>query len=249
MVLSITGMHRSGTSLVTSWVKRCGLITDQGNVLPPVPGNKMGFFEDADFMYLQEKSILRQNRFSGGWKITAFNELDFSMSDIMIAKEIISIRQNRLDGNWGWKDPRTCLFLNEWKELIPNLKTIIVWRPCDQVVYSLIIRWIRKFSRKLYIDPFWAIRVWNAYNLSALDFACKFPNDVIIVPLEWILKNDQAFLERVNTQFGFSLSYKSIQTVYKPELLTINSPSYLKKMCSIFVDNNVEEKLLSLSPI
>ena len=71
MVLSITGMHRSGTSLVASWLNLCGLILDQGRVIPPLIGNKKGFFEDLDFVLLQEKSIMQQIPFSGGWKVTS----------------------------------------------------------------------------------------------------------------------------------------------------------------------------------
>ncbi|MBT3241494.1 MAG: hypothetical protein HN357_11455 [Chloroflexi bacterium] len=249
MVLSITGMHRSGTSLVASWLNLCGLILDQGRVIPPLIGNKKGFFEDLDFVLLQEKSIMQQIPFSGGWKVTSSQELQFSKSETKIAKEIISLRQDQLDCDWGWKDPRTCLFLHQWKELIPDLKTIIVWRPCDQVVHSLIRRWTRKISRKLILDPIWAIRVWNAYNYSALNYALCFPKDVIIVPLERLLSNDQAILDYVNDRFRLSLSHKSIQTVYEQEMLEQNPPGYLREICSLLGNKKIEDRLLSWSPI
>jgi len=249
MVLSITGMHRSGTSLLASWINACGLTLDQGRVIPPGVGNKRGFFEDLDFVLLQEKSIIRQNRFSGGWKTSSFQELRFSKNEIKTAREIISLRQDQLISDWGWKDPRTCLFLRQWKELIPDLKTIVVWRPCNQVAYSLTRRWNRRPSRKLIIDPLWAIRVWKAYNYSALQFASSFPEDVIIVPLEKLLENDQVILTHINNQFGMSLQYKSIQTIYEREMLKQESPTYLKKLCSMMGDEKIEELLLSYSHI
>jgi hypothetical protein len=249
MVLSISGMHRSGTSLVTSWINQCGLVTDQGNVLSPQPSNIMGFFEDSDFMRLQEKSISRQSWFSGGWKVTSFEGLEFSKSEMQNAKEIISVRQNRLESDWGWKDPRTCLFLNEWKQLIPNIKTLIVWRSSDQVIRSLITRWSRNFSRRSFIDPYWAFKVWKAYNLSVLNYANKFPKEVVIFPLERLFSNDKKLLDHINNQLGTSLSYKPINTVFDPYLLSRNYSGYLESLSSRLGNEEIEEKLLAFSPI
>ena len=49
MILTIAGMHRSGTSLAASWLQGCGLVIDNGNLIPPHPDNPKGFFEDRDF--------------------------------------------------------------------------------------------------------------------------------------------------------------------------------------------------------
>jgi hypothetical protein len=48
-VLCIAGMHRSGTSLVTSWLQRCGLQIDDGQLLAANTGNPTGHFEDIEF--------------------------------------------------------------------------------------------------------------------------------------------------------------------------------------------------------
>ena len=54
-ILIIVGMHRSGTSLITQWLYRCGLSI--GNKLAPADiGNVEGYFEDSDFLKLHEIS-------------------------------------------------------------------------------------------------------------------------------------------------------------------------------------------------
>ena len=47
-VICITGMHRSGTSLVASWLESSGLVIHDGAFLGPSVGNEKGNFEDAD---------------------------------------------------------------------------------------------------------------------------------------------------------------------------------------------------------
>lgn len=58
--LLILGMHRSGTSLITHWLYRCGL--EIGDTLfGPGLGKSEGRFEDVDF-YNLHLEILRENK-------------------------------------------------------------------------------------------------------------------------------------------------------------------------------------------
>ncbi|HJT73097.1 MAG TPA: hypothetical protein VJ720_03740, partial [Chitinophaga sp.] len=58
-VLVITGMHRSGTSLITQWLYRCGLHVGD-NFMGAGIGNEDGHFEDLDF-YNWHRNILNDN--------------------------------------------------------------------------------------------------------------------------------------------------------------------------------------------
>jgi hypothetical protein len=57
--LCITGMSRSGTSLTTSWLEKCGLTVHDGHVLAANPGNPRGHFEDEDFLNFHAGVITR----------------------------------------------------------------------------------------------------------------------------------------------------------------------------------------------
>ena len=57
-VIIIAGMHRSGTSLVSSILQAAGVdIGDE--LIGPAPGNPRGHFEDADFFQFHEKILRR----------------------------------------------------------------------------------------------------------------------------------------------------------------------------------------------
>ena len=61
----ITGMHRSGTSLVASLLQEAGLSIGE-RLLGPSAGNRKGHFEDVDFVELHE-DILADNGASLYW--------------------------------------------------------------------------------------------------------------------------------------------------------------------------------------
>ena len=55
-LLIITGMHRSGTSLITSILQQSGLPIGE-QLLPAAEGNPRGFFEDQAFMLLHQAML------------------------------------------------------------------------------------------------------------------------------------------------------------------------------------------------
>src|SRR5205823_14417138 len=58
--LVITGMHRSGTSLMASAVQQAGV--DIGSELNPATrGNKRGHFEDVEFLHFHERFMARRS--------------------------------------------------------------------------------------------------------------------------------------------------------------------------------------------
>lgn len=247
MILAIAGMHRSGTSLIASWLQACGLVLQAGNMIPPYPDNPKGFFEDADFIRLHEMSIRRRARFSSGWKLAAAQSLAFSTPEAQIAQTLIATRQERY-ACWGWKDPRTTLFLDQWKMLIPQLRVLIMWRPCDQVVFSLLRRWWKSWTRRHYLDPLWAIRLWRTYNQRACDFATCYPGDVIILSIAQVIAQDQDILTRLNQQFDSALHYQPIRLLYEPWLLSQQpAPLAIRGLCAVTNCNQLEQRLVLLS--
>ena len=125
MICCIGGMHRSGTSLMAAWLQTCGLVIGDGPTMPPHPDNPKGYFEDEAFVQLHIRSINRRRRTAYGWKLAPARSLTFSTVEERIATEIITLRQAKYS-DWGWKDPRSLLFLPQWKRLIPELKVLFI---------------------------------------------------------------------------------------------------------------------------
>ena len=61
---------------------------------------------------------------------------------------------------WGWKDPRNSLTLRFWQSLLPNLKTVIIFRNPLEVAYSMHKRNGTSYALGL--------RLWEIYNRRLL---------------------------------------------------------------------------------
>jgi len=227
-VLCITGMHRSGTSLVASWLERCGLPIHDGRLLGPGLGNPKGHFEDLDFSELQADAIQSQIIGSQGWKVFSGNGLCFQERHLRLAEKLVEER-NRKYNRWGWKDPRTVLFLNQWKEIIPQLKVLLIWRPCEEVVQSLVARFrsvgradinLRKFLAVSVAD---AVKLWISYNRIICRYKEKHDDDTVLLSLNDILCQPNGVIRLIKRKWGMGLSDEPISQVFDPLLLDRSS--------------------------
>ncbi|HZY35534.1 MAG TPA: hypothetical protein VFE53_02735, partial [Mucilaginibacter sp.] len=65
-ILIIAGMHRSGTSVVSQWLKSCGLNVGE-QLLGADIGNIEGHFEDIDFYRFHEDTLEENHESRLGW--------------------------------------------------------------------------------------------------------------------------------------------------------------------------------------
>ena len=84
-VLVIVGMHRSGTSVITQWLYRCGLFIGN-NLVGPDTGNEQGHFEDADFLRLHQK-FLRKRHFPEISRTCGSDSTPFKIPGKEVSKE------------------------------------------------------------------------------------------------------------------------------------------------------------------
>jgi hypothetical protein len=209
-------MHRSGTSLVASWLQRCGLPIDDGRLLGPGIGNLHGHFEDHDFYDIARASVTRQR---GSWRVMKAGALRFDAAELAQAQALLAARNQRFE-LWGWKDPRALLFFEQWKQLAPGLKALILWRPCAEVVQSLCTRAAAdRTNPDFAISPYGAARVWRAYNKAALQIKRAHPRDVLLVSLRQLLLDDRAVISHLQKVWGLKLSHAPITEVRDQALL------------------------------
>jgi hypothetical protein len=229
-VICVTGMHRSGTSLTTSWLECCGLQVSDGNLMKPGMGNEKGHFEDLDFVQLHAQSIQARLPSSKGWIVTdaqAASDLNLNQER---AQQLVDIRNQKYP-IWGWKDPRTVFFLEQWSSLIPHLKVLLLWRPCWQVMDSLQRRKNERQGKSrsaVNISALNAIRLWLLSNASMLAYYRNHPESTLIFPLSTIIDEDAQVLSIINQKFGLQFQYRPISEVLDSDLL--NNRSFSPKI-------------------
>jgi hypothetical protein len=148
--------------MIASLLHTCGLdLGPRKDLLPPAVNNPQGFWESRSFLRLND-AILKE--LAGSWDAPPRREVVDWESEPGLgslrkkAGELIS----RFEGRepWGWKDPRNCLTLPLWRQLLPEMKVLICVRNPLAVAESL---WVRDGIS--YADSF---DLWLTYNCRLL---------------------------------------------------------------------------------
>src|SRR4051812_5012161 len=159
-VMLIAGMHRSGTSLITQWLHKCGL--QVGNeLMSPSVSNEQGYFEDLDFVNAHIAIFQNLKMKTSG--LALYNIDDIGKKNTDELKKIIA-QKNREQQEWGWKDPRTCLFLNTYDALIPDAFYLVVFRDFEATVSSLITRHYKESEQKYKAKKGISKWLWENYK-------------------------------------------------------------------------------------
>jgi len=249
--LCITGMHRSGTSLTASWLERCGLAIDDGEVWGPEEGNVRGHFEDKAFVDLHSSAIIDRHPRSRGWKAFPGDFLRFDEQGLSRARQLAEQRAGKFD-LWGWKDPRSVLFLQQWKALLPELACLIIWRPWTGVAGSLIRRSRKSPHRHIKVSALGAARLYNCYGELVCRYKLQHPDDTLLLPLEMIIGDDGRALGLINEKFGLHLEHRPIREQFDAALMhREQEPVSVKLMGKLFGVGETEarvEQLMDAKP-
>jgi hypothetical protein len=205
----ITGYHRSGTSLIASLLQSAGL--DIGSeLLGPARDNKPGHFEDLQILRFHEKVLTAQDLDPNGFIDQAAVQVPPGLR-----AEARALIDERTSGTrpWGWKDPRTVLFLDFWKTLVPHLHFILLFRHPAEVVDSL----FRRGDPVFQANPTWAVRTWLAYNRAMLNFANRYPKCCLLVETRAVVDEPGLLTDAIQRRFGFHLDRPA--NLYEKELL------------------------------
>lgn len=238
-VLIIVGMHRSGTSLITQWLHRCGLSIGE-ELYPADMANKEGYFEDTDFLKAHQQLLKKRSHPSTGFIDQPLDSLQHT--ELKNIQDLIDRKSERKE--WGWKEPRTCLFLDVYNKLIPSAFYLVVVRDYTSTVSSLLTReykmrmkkfrskkglsrlkWILFKKRKpeqvfeMYAERF--LKVWIHYYERIFNHISALPGRrYMFVHYGCLAKNDKDAFERLKTDWNFSLEYFPFNDVYKTDLIS-----------------------------
>jgi hypothetical protein len=195
--LIIISMHRSGTSFTASLLQNAGLNIGE-MLMEKHASNPKGHFENKDFWSFHRK-VLKENHLNpDGWdlKTISFQKKYEEEAKALIAKNTHTY--------WGWKDPRTALFLDFWKQLLPDAYFLFIYRSPWEVVDSIYRRKDVVFKDA----PEKAIEVWLFYNQVILDFYENNRACSALYNLKNIIGYPEGFLSDMNERFGFDLKLR-----------------------------------------
>ncbi|MGZ3776222.1 MAG: hypothetical protein ACXVI9_01105 [Mucilaginibacter sp.] len=240
-VLIVTGMHRSGTSLITNWLFHCGLQVGE-HLVGAGDGNKEGHYEDVEFLRIHEE-ILAGN----GYPPTGLihhKPIHISEYQLEKLKAILKVKKHHFD-QWGWKEPRTCLFLDVYRKLIPGAKYFVIVREYTAVVNSLLKRDFdildsvyrqRSFFTRLKWELFKKngkrksyyqnnaseyLQVWIDYNEHILNMLGDIPvEDYLVINYSLLEQRDSDVFSFLTNKWDFKLKYFPFLKVYKKSLIS-----------------------------
>lgn len=154
MKIFIIGMHRSGTSMITGLLYHCGLELG-APLLMHAKDNPRGHFENRQFIRINQNILIR----NGGRWFAPPKSVKFLPG----LREKMRAFLNEFDAKKisGFKDPRICLTLPLWREVVhpEPMKAVFVVRPFTAIAKSLKHRNNFPISR--------GIRLANIYVRSA----------------------------------------------------------------------------------
>ena len=220
----IVGFHRSGTSAIARAFHGAGL--DLGtDLLGAEPANPHGHFEDLDAIALHDSFLASTGR---TWKSVDAGEAPLPRSAL---DQLRSYVERRVSAGrpWGVKDPRLCLYLDEWLRIAPEARVVVVVRRPDETIRSLHMRHSRRHVETRGVDPsdldFWrdpdlGLKLWVHYHQQTLqaldaardpyiiDFSDRSAADHAVASLvnRWSLDLDAASIPALDPHLGSRLA-------------------------------------------
>lgn len=188
MQIIVTGMHRSGTSVLTNLVHLMGAQMGSVAVMDgPSHANPRGHWERIDIQAAHTRLLHAVGRewyhvlrFSPS-AIPEDERIAFSREAQQILAELGSHRLSAL------KDPRFCMLLPLWKPWLADPFCLFIYRDPIEVAQSL-------ENRNGFPLPF-GVALWEHYNLLGLRVLEGFPH--LIVSHEAIMREPATFASEV----------------------------------------------------
>jgi hypothetical protein len=214
MIILLCGMHRSGTSMFARYLHETG-ISMGDELYEDRTTNPFGHYEDVEFLELQREEVARV---FNGTDYLVTRDLEPSQLFRERARTLLEARRRRHgDLPWGWKDPRSTLFLDFWREELPDVRVVGMLRSPRRVVSSLCARLHGYFSiaKK---DLF--LRTYRAYNEKLLEHARRHPDATAIVQVERLAAEPERVLDELSAFLGLRCDHDVCRQHYDPSVMS-----------------------------
>ena len=209
----VLGMHRSGTSAITRGLEVLGINLGD-NLYPAETGNPKGFWEDNEFLAINEQLLTHFGSTSGqlglmNWKVPRQSKIE----PIRLRAENLVRKKSVKNSIWAFKDPRTARLLDFWQTVFEcvgcDVHYIIAARNPISIVESL--------RKRNGYDPEKIFYLWLEYIVSAV-LGTKGKKR-IVVSYDRLLDNPELELSRVARSFKLPKPESLALAIYENEFL------------------------------
>lgn len=190
--ICILGMHRSGTSTVSRLINLLGAyLGEETDLMLPGSDNPEGYWERNDVVLLHDRIL---NHLKRSWDSSLpLPDKWYQREDVKpFRDELVELVKKNFNGQglWAWKDPRTTILLDIWKDVLNELGVelkcvICVRNPLD------VARSLEKRNGFPYDKSF---GIWFNYNIEVLKATNGLPRSFITY--DNLLKNWAVELNR-----------------------------------------------------
>ena len=187
MIVIVVGMHRSGTSAVAGLLHLNGISMGKMRDFKPkpLPQNPKGFYENYVFRKISD-SVLEYSKYDVKSYNPILNEIRLPIRIKTKMMKVVEEYNSKFE-NWGWKDPRTCLTLEVWLEVISEMNLF------EQVKILFTIRNEYSVAKSLYsrnhlpLDQ--SVKLWKTYNECAINTIDQFGAETHYFTYEQLIGN------------------------------------------------------------
>lgn len=225
--LIIAGFHRSGTSMVAELFHAAGVFLGW-DLLGTDESNPHGHFEDWDFIKYHDRLLKSAG---SNWKDENAKVPFVSSENYAEALELVNTR-NLNKRVWGFKDPRVCLFLKLWNNLMPDGKVLIVYRHYVQSLSSIYKRHAVNlihdkgpinFNFDFFEEAEKGLKLWALYNEHLVEFAKNNKENCFVVSHDAIM-NGYPLVQKLNDLFQLNLTGATSSESIDPTLINTENP-------------------------
>lgn len=207
----LLAFHRSLSSSLASWLHHAGL--NMGHYLmPPAVSNPGGHYEDMPLVDIHEH-LLKIN--GADWRYQDKGELNPSLR-IDLLDHYLQRRANTTKGPYGAKDPRACLFLPAWRQVLGEQGRYLVllrhWSGSVQSLYRrhgealAVGEGSNDLNASFWEQPEQAARMWLAYHRRLIPLLEESRDQCLVVTQQALL-GGLPIMEKLNTCFGLALDF------------------------------------------
>ena len=206
----VLGMHRSGTSLMTSGLSSLG-VDFGGELMGASPSNPKGHWEDNDIVSLNNRVL---NNSSMKWdSLESLQHVRWQDNQDPLLLEGVQLIKSKLKHSekvFGFKDPRTIRVLPFWfkvfelVEVVP--KIVFSFRNPVDVCKSL----QKRDGKSIYESQL----LWLIHNLDNLLVLDRANYKTIFVDFYDFCKNTKGELKRISKFLGLQTSEAAIHDFY-----------------------------------
>ncbi|MCB0502479.1 MAG: sulfotransferase [Bacteroidetes bacterium] len=239
----IIGMHRSGTSMLTNMLNQLGLFI--GHKLLPFDLYEASFFVTLNEWLLAQANASWDNPYNYQFADTIFNEQAKSIllgelkgkkkKNFLGKHKVKDIRD--LNIPWAWKDPRTTITIDLWKDIFPEAKILHIYRNPIDVAASLSkrekdIRQSKKLTYAIRVLRFLnykatqnlslrimnveeGVKLWEDYVSKAFSLDEKYGGDIYHLRYESFLEHPMQFLPEIAEFAGLHPTQEKMKDLVK----------------------------------